>query len=252
MRRQRSVAVPLAVLGLGLACAANPSAKDATMQDADAESTPSAAVPAKLALAPQWREGDGWDVRYRVLVPNPAKSADAPPLYEEHDWRYAVEKVEADGLVRISATSLEEDAETWRIALDEDGVLRELRAPRGDAPGLGVGPLVPLEPGAAWNLSPAWPVLPTEPGERSFGDGAVTQHVAVEGSTWTVTLTRRGQASGTETERTVMQRWDAARPWWSTMTIERRTTWKDETFEVVELEGRVMAWGTTAAAGGTP
>lgn len=250
MRRPRFVVVLLAALGL--ACAANPSAKDATMQDADAESTPSAPPPVTPTLAPRWRTGDSWYVHYRVLVPTPAKSVTAPPSYEEHDWRYVVEEVDRDGRARLLATALDEDADTWTMVLDGDGVLRELRAPRGDAPEVGPGPLVPLEPGAAWNLSPAWPLLPIVPGERSFGEGDLTQRASVDGSSWTVVLERRGSASGMDVERTVVQRWDGDRPWWSTITIERRSTWKDETFVELELEGRVVTWGPVPAGEGNP
>jgi hypothetical protein len=242
----------LAAVVLVTACAANPPPKDTTMHTEETESTPAEPLPTEPGLFPRWRKGDTWDVHYRVAVPNPAKSASPSPRFEEHDWRYAVDEIGPGGRVHVSALALDEDADVWRMVFDEHGALLELHAPRDDAAAPSGGPLVPLSPGAAWNLTPAWPGFPIRPGMLAFEGGALTQQVTTDGAAMTVTLVRRGSDAGVEVERTVVQRWEPERPWWSTVRIDQRTTWKGETYETLELEGRVTQWTLAVSAEGRP
>jgi hypothetical protein len=222
------------------------------MHDEEVDPTPTAPTPIEPSFFPPWRQGDSWEVRFRVAVPNPAKSASASLRFEEHDWRYSVDSVGSRGEVHVSALALDEDGEIWRMVFGKQGELLDLRAPRADAPAPAPGPFVSLSPGLAWGLTPSWPGFPVKPGALSFEEGALTQQVTTDGTAWTVTMVRRGTDAGTEVERTVMQQWDSDRPWWTAVRIERRTTWKGEVYETLELEGRVTKWALASDQGSRP
>lgn len=234
------------------ACAAHPPPQDATMHDEDAKQAPVEPLPTEPGSFPRWRKGDTWVVHYRVAVPNPAKSASPAPRFEEHDWRYTVDEITARGQAHVSALALDEDADVWRMVFGEHGELLELHAPRGDAAAPSGGPLVPLSAGVAWNLTPAWPEFPVRPGELTFEGGGLMQQVATDGAAMTVTLVRRENDAGVEVERTVVQRWEPGRPWWSTVRIDERATWKGQTQETLELEGWVTGWTLAVAPEGRP
>lgn len=234
------------------ACAANPPPKEPQMHDEEVDGTPTEPTPVEPRFSPRWRRGDSWVVRYRVAVPNPAKSASAPPRFEERDWRYTVDSVSPRGEVHVSALALDEDAEHWRMVFGKHGELLELEAPRADADAPTPGPFVHLSPAPAWGLTPSWPGFPVEPGALSLEQGALVQQVATDGATWTVTMVRRGVDAGTDVERTVVQRWDAERPWWTMVRIDRRTTWKGQVHDALELEGHVTSWELGSEEGARP
>ncbi len=246
----------LATFALTMACAANPPpAKDATMHHEEDEPLPTEIAPAETTPTepgwfPRWHEGDTWEVQYRVLMPSPRMSANPPPLFEEHDWRYTVDERTPTGRFHVSAVALGDYGDAWKMVYSEHGVLLEARAPREEVIVPGPGPLVPLGPDRLWRSSPEWPAFPLRPGTLSFEGGALTQEVTVDGGALTVTLVRRGEDLGADVTRTVVQRWEPDRPWWSTVRIDEHVTYEGRTFDTTELEGRVTSW--TPAERGQP
>jgi hypothetical protein len=105
------------------------------------------------------------------------------------------------------------------------------------------GPFVVAGFNPADKLTSAWPKFPLQAGPlEAFEDGALTQQVTTNGDAFEVTIVRRAEEHGVPVERTVTQTWELGRPWWSSVTVQSRSTYKGETFEVLEVEGRVTSW----------
>lgn len=236
----------LAAVAFAIACGVKPAPQETQTQEKSAEPQPGPSEPDEPTLIPSWVRGTCWEIRYRYLVPNPAKLRDPPPRHEETDWRYCV-KDDAGGRVRVTAVELDEYPRSWRMVFATTGELLELRPPDGRAPSMRPGPFVPSSPGLAWHLTPAWPAFPLRLGQQTFEQDALSQRIATDAAVWTITLDREGDEARMERARTIVQHWEPGRPWWSSVTINERSTYRGQTHDTRTLEGRVTTWSPNPA-----
>jgi hypothetical protein len=153
------------------------------------------------------------------------------------------EEQQTPGTVSVSMRRKGDDPQLSRMLFAASGTLVKLDTPDAGGGVFPDRPFVPPEFDPASRLTSAWPKFPLAPGtEEVFEDGHLIQRVSANGPVLEVTLVRRGEDHGIPVERTVTQTWEPGRPWWSSVTVRSCTTYKGETFEVLELEGRVTSW----------
>jgi hypothetical protein len=214
--------------------------------------------PVAPGVSPRWRVGDEWDVVYKISVPSYKKLADPPPNFEEHGWSYAVESIADDGEVIIvcrrtrrlvggMVTAAAEPVETWRMRFASSGPLRTLEEvdDGGERESISFAPYVKADDddGGTVRLAKEWPKFPLRPGEDlQQPDGSLAQHVEEHDELLRVTMVARASDEGDTIQRTVVQEWERDRPWWSSVMIRSKSTWRGETYDDFVLQGRVTTW----------
>lgn len=197
------------------------------------------------AFVPVWYPGDRWVARF-AKGPG-AEVLDMPGIRRESQWEFTVDAV-ADGKVRVTALELGDDPSGFRnrreLVFESSGRMLE-------AGWVGdflypVDELPRMEPGVVGSgtFNDAWPIFPL----RDFGgDGEeIRQRVVRTAKGYRVELTKTAPVHEAVVRTTIVQLWDAGRPWWSAFTIERTR----EVGGVREPGDGVMRFGEVTQWGG--
>ena len=149
-------------------------------------------------------------------------------------------------LIGTMVTDADEPIETWRMRFSSSGTLRTLEEVEdGGEQSISFAPYVTPDRGGGGTvrLAKEWPKFPLRPGEDTQRpDHSLAQHVEEHEQLLRVTMIARGSDDGDTIERTVVQEWERDRPWWSSVTIRKKVTYSEKTYDDFVLEGHVTAW----------
>jgi hypothetical protein len=177
-----------------------------------------------------------------MLVPSMGSVRD-PPVIQERDWTYRVVETTREA-VHISA---EEHGTAgllgiWHFTFAPNGRILSVASPRGLEPFVSVedAPILGQEGVDAWPRFPLYEDFPLDDGDWH----AVHQQSHPAGGELEVAIvrTRRKPRQVGAIARTATQRWEAGRPWWSTLRIEEKYTGLYRSVTYLKIEGEVIAW----------
>jgi hypothetical protein len=193
--------------------------------------------------APPWRVGDTWTVRFRFEVASMVAVSDPPRAFEEREWVYTVDGRTAD-TVRISARPNE--GEVWLFTFAPNGRLLSVCDTYGEESFASVAdePAIVLYGWGRRDTAIAWPRFPLD---EPFGsdDSPLRQRSHSVDGDLDVALLRERRRGGSYVVETVMQHWNAGRPWWSRIHIEEQAV-AGITSDKVTLDGELVSWSLGA------
>lgn len=210
------------VLALGaIACAPTESSGNRVGDEpADARATGFVERVDADAFIPLWYPGDRWVARFGD---GPGAGViDMPGISRESQWEFTVDAV-ADGKVRVTALELGDDPSRFgnrrELVFDSAGRMLEAGWVGDFLYPVGELPRIKLGIDGTGTFNEAWPIFPL----RDFGgdDEEIRQRVVRTAKGYRVEVTETVPVHEAIVRTTMVQVWEAGRPWWSAFTIDR-------------------------------